>query len=297
MSKKLIKYITVFALFMTSLFTTTVTTHAMDINKPFSVLLLGIDTGDLGRTEVGRSDVMMVATINPKEENIVITSIPRDSYVVIPDRGMDKINHAYAFGGPELSVETVENWLDIEIPYYITVDMKGLADVVDSVGGIDVVPPTSFEISGYSFTEGQELHLDGEMALAYVRERYNSGGDYARQKRQRQVVVGIAQSALNKSRGIKEVIDMTTAINKYVGMNLNMFDLGKLVISHLDMRPTLTFNQFEGEGFMLDGIYYDQITEESFNKNQQIIKDELDGKLTNNSENEESFKLEKESDK
>ncbi|MGF3066250.1 LCP family protein [Facklamia sp. P12945] len=297
MSKKLIKYITVFALFMTSLFTTTVTTHAMDINKPFSVLLLGIDTGDLGRTEVGRSDVMMVATINPKEENIVITSIPRDSYVDIPDRGMDKINHAYAFGGPELSVETVENWLDIEIPYYITVDMKGLADVVDSVGGIDVVPPTSFEISGYSFTEGQELHLDGEMALAYVRERYNSGGDYARQKRQRQVVVGIAQSALNKSRGIKEVIDMTTAINKYVGMNLNMFDLGKLVISHLDMRPTLTFNQFEGEGFMLDGIYYDQITEESFNKNQQIIKDELDGKLTNNSENEESFKLEKESDK
>ncbi|MGF3112301.1 LCP family protein [Facklamia sp. P9177] len=297
MSKKLIKYITVFALFMTSLFTTTVTTHAMDINKPFSVLLLGIDTGDLGRTEVGRSDVMMVATINPKEENIVITSIPRDSYVDIPDRGMDKINHAYAFGGPELSVETVENWLDIEIPYYITVDMKGLADVVDSVGGIDVVPPTSFEISGYSFTEGQELHLDGEMALAYVRERYNSGGDYARQKRQRQVVVGIAQSTLNKSRGIKEVIDMTTAINKYVGMNLNMFDLGKLVISHLDMRPTLTFNQFEGEGFMLDGIYYDQITEESFNKNQQIIKDELDGKLTNNSENEESFKLEKESDK
>ncbi|MGF3114093.1 LCP family protein [Facklamia sp. P12937] len=297
MSKKLIKYITVFALFMTSLFTTTVTTHAMDINKPFSVLLLGIDTGDLGRTEVGRSDVMMVATINPKEENIVITSIPRDSYVDIPDRGMDKINHAYAFGGPELSVETVENWLDIEIPYYITVDMKGLADVVDSVGGIDVVPPTSFEISGYSFTEGQELHLDGEMALAYVRERYNSGGDYARQKRQRQVVVGITQSALNKSRGIKEVIDMTTAINKYVGMNLNMFDLGKLVISHLDMRPTLTFNQFEGEGFMLDGIYYDQITEESFTKNQQIIKDELDGKLTNNSENEESFKLEKESDK
>ncbi|MCR8968906.1 LCP family protein [Facklamia sp. 7083-14-GEN3] len=297
MIKKLFKYIVVFALLITSLFTMTVSTHATDVNKPFSVLLLGIDTGDLGRTEVGRSDVMMVATINPEEENIVVTSIPRDSYVDIPNRGMDKINHAYAFGGPELSVETVENWLDIKIPYYVTVDMKGLADVVDSVGGIDVVPPTTFEISGYTFTEGQEVHLDGEMALAYVRERYNSGGDYARQKRQRQVVFGIAQAALNKTRGIKEVIGMTTAINKYVGMNLNMFDLGKLVVSHLDMRPTISFNQFEGEGFMLDGIYYDQITEESFSKNQQIIKDELSGKLTNDPENEDTFKLEKESDK
>ncbi|MGX7108496.1 LCP family protein [Facklamia miroungae] len=292
MFKKLSKYIVLFSIVISSFFIANVSTHATDINKPFAVLLLGIDTGDLGRTEKGRSDVMLIATVNPEEENVVITSIPRDTYVDIPGRGMDKINHAYAFGGPELSIQTVENWLDIEIPYYMTVDMKGLSDVVDSVGGVDVVPPNTFEIGGFTFTEGQEVHLDGEKALAYVRERYTSGGDYARQKRQRQVIVGIAQSALNQSKGVKEVIDMATAINKYVGMNLNMFDLGKLVISHVDMRPTIAFNQFVGEGMKIDGIYYEQITDASFKENQQIIHDELEGKVTSDLNSEDTIQLE-----
>ncbi|HLQ40423.1 MAG TPA: LCP family protein, partial [Tetragenococcus sp.] len=75
---------------------------------PFSVLLLGIDTGDLGRTEQGRSDILMVATVNPQNEQTTLVSIPRDTYVDIVGKGtQDKINHAYAFGGAAMSMDTV----------------------------------------------------------------------------------------------------------------------------------------------------------------------------------------------
>ncbi|EMF0416318.1 TPA: LCP family protein [Enterococcus faecium] len=90
--------------------------QAVDLEKQnsFSVLLLGIDTGDLGRTEQGRSDTMMVATVNPKDKKTTIVSIARDTYVPIVGHGTDdKINHAYAFGGAAMSMDTVESYLDI----------------------------------------------------------------------------------------------------------------------------------------------------------------------------------------
>ena len=104
-------------------------TEKVDLQKqePFSVLLLGIDTGDLGRTEVGRSDTMMVATVSPDNKKTTIVSIARDTYVDIVGRGtQDKINHAYAFGGAGMSMDTVENYLAIPINHYVAINMKGL---------------------------------------------------------------------------------------------------------------------------------------------------------------------------
>ena len=115
--------------------------------ESFSVLLMGIDTGE-GRVEQGRSDTMMVATISPQDNQTTVVSIGRDSYVDIVGHGTtDKINHAYAFGGPAMAMNTVEKFLDIPIDHYVSINMAGLKDLVDAVGGIEVDNEITFSLS------------------------------------------------------------------------------------------------------------------------------------------------------
>ncbi len=103
-------------------------TTPVDLAKQesFSVLLMGIDTGDLGRVDQGRSDTMMVATVSPEDKQTTIVSIPRDTYVeIVGHNTTDKINHAYAFGGAAMAMDTVQNYLDIPIDHYVSINMKG----------------------------------------------------------------------------------------------------------------------------------------------------------------------------
>lgn len=230
-----------------------------------SILLLGVDTGDLGRSDHGRSDVMMLLTVNSSTELITVTSIPRDSYVMIPGYYMDKINHAYAFGGAELSMQTVENWFDINIDNYIVVNMAGLKEIVDAVGGIDVVSPSTFTISGYDFVEGVETNLDGDKALAYSRERYTSGGDYGRQERQRQIV----QSLISKMASFDSILNFQnvfSTMSSNIETDLNFLDLVQLFADYRQLATNIEFYQLSGGGTMIDGIYYDLIYDESFNE-------------------------------
>ena len=140
-----------------------VRSSSADLNskEPISILLLGVDTGDLGRTERGRSDTMMVVTVNPNTKKSTITSIPRDTYTEIVGYGTsDKINHAYAFGGNSMAINSVQNLLDIPIDYYVTVNMAGIQEIVNAVGGVDVVSPLTFSQDGYTFYQGEVNHLD-----------------------------------------------------------------------------------------------------------------------------------------
>lgn len=247
----------------TTLFLTTA--NAQESRNSKSILLLGVDTGDLGRTEHGRSDVMMLLTVNSSTEVITVTSIPRDSYVMIPGYYMDKINHAYAFGGAELSMQTVENWFDISIDNYIVVNMAGLKEIVDAVGGIDVVSPSTFTISGYDFVEGVETNLDGDKALAYSRERYTSGGDYGRQERQRQIV----QSLISKMASFDSILNFQNVfatMSSNIETDLNFLDLVQLFADYRQLATNIEFYQLSGGGTMIDGIYYDLIYDESFNE-------------------------------
>ena len=152
---------------------------------PFSVLLLGVDEREDDR---GRSDTVVVMTVNPAEGSTKMVSIPRDTYTEIVGRGTtDKINHAYAFGGIEMSMATVENLLDIPIDYVMQVNMEGFKDIVDAVGGVEVNNTLAFD--GYA--EGT-IQLDGDEALGYVRMRkQDPEGDFGRQDRQKQVIQGI----------------------------------------------------------------------------------------------------------
>jgi LCP family protein required for cell wall assembly len=171
----------------------------VDLNKkePFSVLLLGIDTGDLGRTEQGRSDTLMVATVNPNDNKTTLVSIPRDTYVDIVGYGtQDKINHAYAFGGAAMSMDTVEKYLDIPIDHYVSINMMGIKELVDAVGGVDVNNDLEFTQDGHQYAFGP-IHLNGEEALGYIRMRYEDPrGDYGRQLRQRAIVEAVVKKVL-----------------------------------------------------------------------------------------------------
>lgn len=231
--------------------------YADESDQPFSVLLLGVDTGALGREDQGRSDVIMIMTVNPKEHQMSITSIPRDTFVSVPELDFqDKLNHAYAYGGSELSLKVVNAWLGSDIRYYMQVDFAGIERVVDAIGGIDVVPPTTFSISGFTFIEGEQMHLNGDMALAYARERYTSGGDYARQNRQREILQAIIQQ-LDKTDTVSDVQQLVPILLKNISTNVNVLTLVNLYQSQKNNIPSIETYQLEGDGTMIDGVYYD----------------------------------------
>ena len=123
---------------------------------------------------------MLVLTVNPQLKSTKIVSIPRDTRAELIDKSesdndtVDKMNHAYAYGGIEMTIDTIENFLNT-IDYYVKVNMEGFKDIVDSVGGIDVYNKYEFELDGTQLDVGQ-YQLDGEEALQYARMRKRSKG-------------------------------------------------------------------------------------------------------------------------
>ncbi|MGP9537719.1 LCP family protein [Brachybacterium sp. AOP43-C2-M15] len=144
-----------------------------------------------------RSDVMMLVHVSDDDESVYITSFPRDLYVDIPGHGKDRINSALAFGGVGLAVTTVENYTGVPIDNVALIDFDGIEGLVDTLGGIDVQIPTTFEAGGHEFTEGVQT-LNGEEALTFVRERKQfSDGDFQRNRNQQAVLKGIADKLIS----------------------------------------------------------------------------------------------------
>ncbi len=145
---------------------------SIDDKEPFSVLLLGLDTGGLGRTEQGRSDTMMVVTVNPQQKKSTIVSLDRDIYTNIVGHGtVDKLNHAYAFGGVEMAMDSIEQLLDIPIDHYVTINLDGMEDLINAVGGVEVNNKIDFTLDGVHVPVGKQV-LDGKKGLAYSRMRH-----------------------------------------------------------------------------------------------------------------------------
>lgn len=247
---------------------------ASSADKPLSVLILGIDTGALGRTDQGRSDTIMVLTLNPRQGQLRLVSLPRDTYVSIPGQeGLDKLNHAYAYGGPTLSKQAVEALLEISIDHYIAVDMKGLEDLVDLVGGIEVTPPETFSIDGYQFFEGQPTPLDGRTALYYVRDRFSSSGDYARQARQRQVL----EVLMHKAQAADFHLDpiALAGLMGSVTTDMSLDQLLQLFNHYRTQSYQLVMDQLKGSGTTIDGIYYDLPDEDALGTLRTTLQSDL----------------------
>ncbi|MED0985269.1 LytR family transcriptional regulator [Bacillus paramycoides] len=223
-------------------------------SEPVSILLLGAD--ERGEDK-GRSDSLMVITLNPTNNSMKTVSIPRDTYTEIVGKGKsDKINHAYAFGGVDMSVATVEKFLNVPINYYIEVNMEGFKDIVDAVGGVDVNNDLEFTQDGHHFVKGN-IHLTGNEALAFTRMRKEDPrGDFGRQMRQRQVMQAVIKKGASFS-SLASYGDVLTAIQKNVKTNLTqdqMFDMQKNYKNCLQNSEDI---QIPGDGHKAaDGIWY-----------------------------------------
>ncbi len=157
--------------------------------EPVTFLLVGSDTrGEVlaGEDPDGRSDAIMIARFSADRKHAQLISIPRDSWVDIPGHGRNKINASYAFGGPTLLIQTVEQLTQVRIDHYVAIDFQGLIQVTDDLGGVDVVVAETTTNGRYTFPAG-ENHLDGEQVRWYLAQRYGlPGGDFDRVKRQQQ---------------------------------------------------------------------------------------------------------------
>ncbi|HDT8172364.1 TPA: LCP family protein [Enterococcus faecalis] len=243
--------------------------------EPFSVLLLGIDTGDDGRVEQGRSDTTIVATVNPRDKQTTLVSLARDTYVDIPGQGkQDKLNHAYAFGGASLAMDTVENYLNIPINHYVSINIAGLKELVNAVGGIEVNNNLTFSQDGYDFTIGK-ISLDGEQALSYSRMRYEDpNGDYGRQERQRKVIEGIVQKVLSLN-SVSNYQEILTAVSDNMKTDLSFDDMKKIALDYRSAFGKVKQDQLQGTGFMQDGVSYQRVDEQELTRVQQELKNQL----------------------
>ena len=247
-------------------------------NDSFSVLLLGIDNGAYGRgTEVGRSDTMLVVTVNEKLGKTTIVSIPRDSYTEIIGYGInDKINHAYAFGQEKMSINSVQNMLNLPIDYYVTVDMGGLMGLVDAVGGLDITPVLTFTYEGESFTEGEDRHVDGEAALRYARMRYDDPeGDMGRQKRQQYVIQKLLEKLLNIT-SVTRYEEILKTLENSVRTNFTLDKLLSIKNNYPKALKNFESDKISGSGTMIGGVYYFVVPEEERLRISNVLRESLD---------------------
>lgn len=247
-----------------------------DGEDPFSVLILGVDTED-PNSMVGRSDTMMLLTVNPNTDKTSILSIPRDTYTEIVGRGTtDKINHAHAFGGASMAVNSVQNLFDVPVDYFVSVNMDSMQQIVDAVGGITIVPPMSFTQGSYQFVEGQSTHMGGSQALAYSRMRADDpDGDYGRQHRQRQVIEGTMKSvasldSIMNYRSILGTMSSSMKTNMAFDEMIDMFNNYRSSVSDVDQM------QLRGSGTHIDGVYYEIIPDEEIQRVQSHLQTELE---------------------
>ncbi|MGJ5709795.1 LCP family glycopolymer transferase [Staphylococcus equorum] len=252
----------------------------LDDGDPFTVALFGVDSDAKRDAEGGgqRSDTVMVLSINPQKKTTEIVSIPRDTQAEIVGKGTtEKINHAYAYGGPDMAVKSVENLLNVPIDHYATIDMDGMQDMIDTVGGINVTSNASFSYDGYQFSEGVQSHMDGEEAMAFIRSRKEegAGGDFGRQERQQLVIQGLA----NKLTSISSVTHFNSLMNHVednVKTDLTVGELNKIRSNYNEANEQVNRHQLDGQGGIQDdGLYYFIPSESSLSEIEASIKDNL----------------------
>jgi len=245
----------------------------LEQKDPFSVLMLGVDERPGDR---GRSDTMIVLTVNPELNSVKMLSIPRDTRTEIVGRGsQDKINHAYAFGGVEMSMDTVEHFLDIPIDYYLKVNMEGFKDIVDSVGGVLVTNDQEFSQGGHQFAKG-EILLNGDKALSYVRMRkQDPRGDFGRQQRQRQIIEGVIKKGANFST-LSKFDDIFGALEKNVKTNLTFDQMVGIQSDYKVAGKSVEQMQISGSGTMISNIYYYSVPAEEQQRVQNELKEHLE---------------------
>lgn len=255
--------------------------------QPISFLLLGADTGtaEEERTETGRSDTIIVCTVNPNTKTTTLLSIPRDSYTEIIGYSdlydyygdyYDKMNHAYAYGGTEMSINTVQEFLNIPIDYYVEVNFNGLVDIVDAVGGIEITSPLTFDFYGPQFIEGETKIINGYDALQFSRMRkQDPEGDLGRQKRQQMVIKAILDKVLTMGT-VVNYKNILATLEDNVQMNISLDEIISIASGY--RKSVDNFQQYyvEGQEMYIDEIYYYYVNPEERLRLSNMLRAELE---------------------
>ncbi len=255
--------------------------------KLFTIYISGIDTSGPVST-VSRSDVNMLVTVNPKTKQILMTSIPRDYYVTLANKGKkDKLTHA-GLAGVENSVKTLENFLGIDINYYARVNFTSLIKMVDALGGITVNSPVAFTTmhGQYSIVKGDN-QMNGDKALGFVRERYGlANGDNDRVKNQQRVLTAMLKKAMSPAI----ITNYTGILNSIAGSfetNMASGEITDLIQMQLNDMSSWDIHQIQlqGSGKSMTGgaympnnkLYYMIPNDESVNYCTSLIKKMMNG--------------------
>lgn len=215
----------------------------------FNVYISGIDTSG-SISNVSRSDANIIATINTKTHEVLLTSIPRDYYVTLHSkRAKDKLTHSGIYGINE-TVTTVEDLLDIDINYYVRVNFTTVIKLVDTLGGVNVYSDYDFNAQGYHFNKGYN-YLNGEQALAFSRERYSfAAGDNQRVKNQQAVIEAIIKKVMNSTTILTKYTNMLESLEGSFQTNIEQSEISSLVKSQLENMSSWTIknNALTGTG-------------------------------------------------
>lgn len=231
-----------------------------------NILLFGVDSRDEGIS--GRSDSMMILTLNKKTKKIHLTSFMRDTVVDVDGHGKQKLNHAYAFGGAKLAMKTYNQNFNLAINEYITVDFQGVTHIIDSIGGVEVkIEPNEIGYlndylnhintlpgvnKGESVTSAGLQTLSGAQALAYTRIRYTEGGDYKRTERQRTILEAMMKKAMKM--GPIEMQNVLKTVSPYVETNLGFNDLMQLGLDGVGIGNNISQHRLPEDGTFTTGI-------------------------------------------
>lgn len=216
-------------------------------NEPFNVYISGLDIyGNI--SNISRSDVNIIATVNPKTHEVLLTYIPRDYYVTLDTFNQkDKLTHSGVYG-IDNSVKTIENLLNIDIKYYVKVNFTTLVKLVDELGTLEVYSDYAFTNRGYSYVKGINK-MDGAKALVFARERYTlPGGDRARGKNQERIIEAIIKKVSNSKTLLTNYLDFINIFNNNFSTNISSKEISKLVKKQLETLPT-----WKVESISLDG--------------------------------------------
>lgn len=242
-----------------------------------NIALFGVDSRDNELGKGNRSDCIIIASINNKTKDVKLLSVYRDTYVQIEDYGLDKITHAYAYGGPELAIQTLNANLDLNITEFATVNFDSVASIVNKIGGITInieqseiqyineyIDATS-KITGISsehVTKTGRQTLDGVQAVAYSRIRYTAGGDYKRTERMRDVLEAMVNKI--KTMSIGEINDLLDYALPMIYTNISTNDIIALIPDAFNYKITESIGwPYETKGITLNAWYGVPVTLES----------------------------------
>lgn len=249
-----------------------------EMSQIINIALFGSDSRDINAPESGRSDTIIIASINPIKKNVKLISIPRDTYVTVKGYGKTKINHAYAYGKEQLSIRTINENFGLNIDKYVTINFTGLADIIDAIGGINAnITKAEMEYINDGVTIWGDLgdkpnrtklsssgnvKLNGTQALVHSRNRTTGGSDFDRANKQREVLEAIMKKVSNMSKDkilgliepILEKVKTNISPEEYMGLFAKLFPDIKSYSNNLISIQIPSTEYSKGQ--MISGVYY-----------------------------------------